>query len=358
MILNCIGADSETLNAMKSLWMNSLVQLSAAGKEIDFKSVYNHFMATNIIENMDAESAAFLYQEIKIEASMLDKNIESHMTSEGDLDNIARGAALTRAMEGLKGDNPAMAAAKALVDFLNQVHFHSKSTSNSKQSNDIKQLVSDYAKSVVGERKYGKTVDILSEALKKDMESESFGQGADAMFEALKEKLQEALAAVKDPVTKKILENELSKIQTASFNMGITATKRKKILYDAIKASQYGKDTKNGRFVDWPKLAAQEDLNKTLDSILGDALDKRGYKGDKSRVYKALIDEYEEIKRARSYVKAFEAMDLKGTSIVKRLAEEVAISRVSSKPLMERKLWTTMPGALTLKSCLRKRWLW
>lgn len=327
MILNCIGADSETLNAMKSLWMNSLVQLSAAGKEIDFKSVYNHFMATNIIENMDAESAAFLYQEIKIEASMLDKNIESHMTSEGDLDNIARGAALTRAMEGLKGDNPAMAAAKALVDFLNQVHFHSKSTSNSKQSNDIKQLVSDYAKSVVGERKYGKTVDILSEALKKDMESESFGQGADAMFEALKEKLKEAMAAVKDPVTKKILENELSKIQTASFNMGITATKRKKILYDAIKASQYGKDTKNGRFVDWPKLAAQEDLNKTLDSILGDALDKRGYKGDKSRVYKALIDEYEEIKRARSYVKAFEAMDLKGTSIVKRLAEEVAISR-------------------------------
>lgn len=328
MILNCIGKDSAALDAMKGLWMNSLVKLSGEGKEIDFKSVYNHVMATNMIENMDAESAAFLYQEIKIEASILDRNIESHMTSEGDLDNIARGAALTRAMEGLKGDNPAMAAARALIDFLNQVHFHSKSTSNSKQANDIKQLVSDYAKSVVGERKYGKTVDILSEALKKDMESESFGQGADAMFEALKEKLKEAMAAVKDPVTKKILENELSKIQAASFNMGITATKRKKILYDAIKASQYGKDTPSGkRVVDWNKLAAQEDLNKTLDSILGDALDKRGYKGDKSRVYKALIDEYEEIKRARSYVKAFESLDLKGTSIVKRLAEEVAISR-------------------------------
>ena len=75
MILNCIGKDSAALDAMKGLWMNSLVKLSGEGKEIDFKSVYNHVMATNMIENMDAESAAFLYQEIKIKASILDRNI-------------------------------------------------------------------------------------------------------------------------------------------------------------------------------------------------------------------------------------------------------------------------------------------
>lgn len=326
MIIDCFGTDRQAMDDIKSLFMQSLLKLAKDGKPLDFRAVYKDVMDSNVIPDIDIESAAFLYQEIRTEAYSLDKNIGSHMTSEAELDKIHSDANLKSIFKRGSKDSPASAIAKGVLSYLRNVG--ERGSGNEKDASKVRKIVADYAKSVLGVSRTGKTVDILAEAIKRDMEGTGFKDklSYDAFFDKLKEELQETLSKVKDPVVRRSLDNELNKLKKASFKMGITETGRKKILYDILK-EKYGKDTKNGRVVDWNAIAAQENPIAALRDALSDKLDKLGYKGDKNKIYEALQDEIEGIRNTGAYAKAITAMNLQGTTIVKRLAEEVAIAR-------------------------------
>ncbi len=326
MIIDCFGTDRQAMDDIKALFMQSLLKLAKDGNPLDFKSVYKDVMDSNVIPDIDIESAAFLYQEIRTEAYSLDKNIGSHMTSEAELDKIHSDANLKSVFKKGSKDSPASSIAKGVLSYLRNVG--ERGSGNEKDASKVRKIVADYAKSVLGVNRTGKTVDILAEAIERDMKGTDFKDhlSYDNFFDKLKEELQDTLSKVKDPVVRRSLDNELNKLKKASFKMGITETGRKKVLYDILK-EKYGKDTKSGRVVDWNAIAAQENPIAALKDALSDKLDKLGYKGDKNKIYEALQDEIEGIRNTNAYAKAITAMNLQGTTIVKRLAEEVAIAR-------------------------------
>lgn len=322
MIINCFGKDAEALSELKSIFMQSLTKLAKEGKNIDFNSVYKDVLFTL---DIDIESAAYMYQEVKADAYAMDSDISSHMTSEAELDKIASDANMDSVFKKNSKDTPAMALSKKILSFIRDTGHDTKDVDR------VKKVISDYAKSIVKGRKTGKVVDILAEALDRDMKGTGFGMSYDDFFASLKKELEGTLSKVKDPVVRKGLESQIQKIIKAGFKMGITESGRKKILYNAIKESKYGKtiikEGKDYRVVDWNAIAMEEDPIKALHSVLSDKLDSLGFKGDKKRVYEALKDEIEDIRRARSYAKAITAMDIEGTTVIKKLADEVAIAR-------------------------------
>ena len=323
MIYNCFSKDAKVLSAAKEIFKETIVFLASEGYGIDFDSVYKHILSRI---DIDKESAAFLYQEAKNDSFALDKDITAYMTSEADLDKIASKANMDAVFKTNSKDKPSVAIAKNLLSFL-----ATALDGNEKKAGDVKKILSDYGKKILGERKTGKRVDILAAALEREMKDTGFEMSYEELFEKIKEEFDPIIANIKDPVRKKTIISKLEKIKDAAFKLGITESGRKKVLYDAIKNSRFGKEVvRNGKaikVVDWNALAQEEDINKALHSVLSDKLNELKYKGDKNKIYEALQDEINDIRRTRAYTMAITSMNLEGTNVMSRLADEVAISR-------------------------------
>lgn len=317
MNLDCLRSDKTTLGALRDLFIESITKLAANDHDIDFKSVYDEIVKNRDIE-IDVESAAHLYEDIKNDSRItgLNNNIAAFMTTADSLDKMIGGevgSLLAKIGKTVNKDgtikfqkvSSPRSIAIALMNVLNNKMF---STAMKSESVRIKEAVYNYAKSILGVEKTGKTVDILAEALDRSMKGADFTGTTDELFAAIKPILADISSKISDPATRLRFEHEIKKINEAAFNLGITESKRKKILYDALKNSEFGKDAKKGnktiRVVDWNKLAREENMASALKSVLSKKLDDLGYKGDKSKVYDALINDINNIKKATAYQKA------------------------------------------------------
>lgn len=330
MILDCFKG-SGSMNALRELFVESVIKLAAAGQNIDFKSVYTE-IAKNRSIDIDMESAALLYDDIKNDSRItgLDNNIHVFMTTSEDLQNMVEGevARILRKVGKSVDKNGKIAfqrtstpkaIALALMNTLNNSMFGNISSTDGKA---VKQFVYNYAKSILKkERPTGKVVDLLADMLEKSMKSSDFTGTSEDLFEAMKGVLGNISSKIADPAVRARFENEIQKIREAAFNFGMTESKRKNILYDVLKNSEYGKELKNGKkVVDWNKLAREEDMEASLRKVLSSKLDSLGYTGSKNKVYAALINNISNIQRGKAYQKAVSANLFKN-----ELGKEVAI---------------------------------
>lgn len=344
-ILDCFRKDKKAINDLKEVFVESIIRLATNNTDIDFRSVYKEIVDNRDIE-IDIESASQLYDEVRTDKRIqeLSEDVDSFMTTPGELQSMREGeiqrqidkfgVVVDKKKRTIKYDKfePARAVAIALLNtFSGKFKAAIGSKAAESESFAIKKAISDYAKSFLGTRTVGKQVDLLEDALKKDMMRSDFAGSTDDLFDKLKPALDDIAARIKSPALRAEFENEIAKIKEAAFNMGITESKRKKILYDVLRESEYGKTTKSGkRILDMHKLARVEDLEAVFKEVLSDKLDSKeiNYKGDKSRVYNALIQEINELRKSHAYANAIKANKRsdEAKAFNDQLGKEVAIA--------------------------------
>lgn len=332
MIIDCFRGSGASMDNLRELFIESVLKLAAAGKDIDFKNVYSEVVKNRSID-IDMESGALLYDDIKNDSRItsLHDNIHVFMTTSQDL-QVMREGEIGRVLRtiGKSVDKQGkitfqrVNTPKALaLSFLRTINNKTFGNIANTDGAAIKKFVNNYAKSLLGEKNATgkKTVDLIAEMLEKNMMSSDFTGTSEDLFEAMKGVLGDITSKIADPSLRATFEHEIQKIREVAFNFGMTESKRKNILYDVLKNSEYGKTDKNGKkLVDWNKLAREEDMEAALRKVLSVKLDKLGYTGNKSKVYAALINNIKGIQMGKAYQKAVSSNLFKN-----ELGREVAI---------------------------------
>lgn len=341
MILDCLLKNNITINDLKELFVESIMALASSGRDIDFDSLYNEIVTSRDIE-IDVESAAYLYDEVRGDNRItgLSSNIDEYLTTSEDLNDMINGevgrhlskvgVAVNSKERTIKYNpvNPARSIAISLMNVLNNKKFRGKVTDS--DAVKIKKIIYRFAKGKLAEAKpVGKTVDLLAEALEKSMMSSDFTSTPDQLFEAMKESFKEIASRISNPAIRAQFMHEFGKINDAAFDLGITESARKKILYDVIKNSRFGKTNKAGKkIVNWNALASEPDVEAALREVLDDKLTSLKYTGNRSKVYNALLQNINQVRRASAFQRAIAAntRNASYSAFNNQLGEEVAIS--------------------------------
>lgn len=328
-ILNCLRNNPALINDLREIMASTITNMAANGEFIDFMSVLSVLRSPkgrNL--DIDLESATVLYEDAKAELkTTIGKDIEGSMTTSDELDAIVAGevAEFVRLLGPKTGDKKkpgekslggyGKAISKGLFSVLNNKMYGEAKTVD--LAREFRRQVVQYAQEVLGTKANikGKSWDtVLSEALEKqtlNLESEAFGKvGAEDLWKQIAPTMEAMAKRITDPAVRARFENEIEKLKSATFKLGITKGKRKQILYGLIAKGKYGKTIKikgvEKRVVDFDAMAAAGDLNDGLSEALDEYLKDKGYtKAQRDMVYDALIEDYEALKSAVAITRAF-----------------------------------------------------
>lgn len=346
-ILNCLRNNPALIDDLREIMVSTITNMAANGQFIDFMSVLSVIKSAkgrNI--DIDLESATVLYEDAKTALKdTLGKDIEGSMTTSDELDAIVEGEvaefvrllgpkASAKKKPGEKSlGGYGKAISKSLFSVLNNKMFGEAKTVE--LARQFRRQVVQYAQEVLGTKVdiKGKSWDtVLAEVLEKqalNLNSEAFGKvGAEDLWKQIAPTMAAMARRITDPAVRARFENEIDKLKSATFKLGVTKGKRKKILYGLIAQGKYGKTVKikgvEKRVVDFDAMAAAGDLNDGLSEALDEYLKDKGYtKSQRDQVYDALIEDYENLKTAVALTRAFN-IDRKSKK-ANELLEQVAM---------------------------------